>query len=115
MKSRSPKTKNESRLILPPPANTRAESTPFLKAKDIPKKGIARITLLGVMRKSNSQYGAGIEVACKIGNKNYTLTVKYDSGNYSRLYERFGSKKWRGVVKAERKEYKGNEYVAVVD
>ena|SRR5258708_16821288 len=107
--------KNERTLILPHPSSTRDQLAPFLKAKDIPKKRTTPITLLGVMRKSNSRFGEGIEVACKIGSKNYTLTVKYDSGNYSRLFDRFGRKKWNGTVKVERKEYMGHEYVAVVD
>jgi len=113
MKSRN--TKNESTLVLPHPSSTRDQLAPFLRAKDIPKKGTTPITLLGVMRKSNSRFGEGIELACKIGSKNYTLTVKYDSGNYSRLFDRFGRKKWNGMVKVERKEYMGHEYVAVVD
>jgi hypothetical protein len=33
------------------------------------------------------------------------------------LFERFGSDlaNWKGIVKVERMEYLGNEYVAVVD
>jgi hypothetical protein len=34
--------------------------------------------------------------------------------NYSILYERFGPKSWKGVVKVERKEHMGHEYIAVV-
>jgi hypothetical protein len=113
MKSRN--AKNGSTLILPHPSSTRDQLTPFLKAKDLRKKGTTPIALLGVLRKSNSRFGDGIEVACKVGNKNYTLTVKYDSGNYSRLFDRFGRKKWNGIVNVERKEYMGHEYVAVVD
>jgi hypothetical protein len=113
MKTQS--TKTESTTILPPPANTRGELAPFLKAKDLPKKGFAQITLLGGWRKSNSQFGEGIEVPCTLGGKRYTWTIKFDSGNYSRLYERFGNEEWKGVVKVERKEYLGREYVAIVD
>ena len=113
MKSRN--TKIESTTILPPPTNMRAELAPFLKAKDLPKKGVAQITLLGGWRKSNSQFGEGIEVPCTLGGKRYTWTIKFDSGNYSRLYERFGNREWKAVVKVERKEYLGREYVAVAD
>jgi hypothetical protein len=113
MKARNAKT--ESTLILPPPTSKREELTPFLKPKDIPKKGIAQIAFLGGWRKSNSQFGEGIEVPCTLGNKRYTWTIKFDSGNYSRLYERFGNEEWKGIVKVERKEYLGREYVAVAD
>lgn len=69
------------------------------------------------MRKSNTRFGEGIDVACKIGNKEYTWTIKFDSANYRILFERFGSDlaNWKGIVKVERMEYLGNEYVAVVD
>ena len=80
-------------------------------------KGVTKITLLGATRESTSQFGKGIEVACKIGSLQFTWTIKYDSGNYSRLFNRFGSdaEKWKGLVNVERKEYLGHEYVAVVD
>jgi hypothetical protein len=113
MKSRN--TNNESTVILPPPATKSMELAPFLKVTDIATKGITQITLLGDMRKSTSRFGEGIEVACTVGGKRYTWTIKFDSGNYSRLYERFGTKNWKGVAKVERKEYMGHEYVAVVD
>jgi|SRR5262252_3253883 len=114
MKSRN--AKNESSLILPPPTSARSEFAPFLKAKDVPKKGVTQITLLGGWRRSNSRFGEGMEVPCTVNGKRYTWTIKFDSGNYSRLYERFKGKEWKGVVKVERKKHKsGNEYVAVVD
>jgi hypothetical protein len=79
MKSRN--AKNESTVILPRPTSKSNELAPFLKATDIPKKGIAQITLLGNMRKSKSRFGEGIEVACTVGGKRYTWTIKFDSGN----------------------------------
>jgi hypothetical protein len=90
---------------------------PYLKAKDMNAKGITKISLLGAAHKSNSRFGEGIDVPCKIGTKQYTWTIKFDSANYRILFERFGSElaNWKGVVKVERKEYLGNEYVAVVD
>ena len=102
-------------VVLPPPTRKSNELAPFLKAIDIAKEGITQITLLGDMRKSKSRFGEGIEVGCTVGGRRYTWTIKFDSGNYSRLYERFGSKNWKGVVKVARKEYMGREYVAVVD
>ena len=113
MKSRN--TQNEGTVILPPPIRKNLELAPFLKPVDIPKKGITQIMLLGDMRKSKSRFGEGIEVTCTVRGKPYTWTIKFASGNYSRLYVRFGPKKWKGVVKVERKEYMGREYVAVVD
>jgi hypothetical protein len=111
MKSRN--TKNT--LILPPPTRKSTELTAFLKVTDISKDGTTPITLLGDMRQSKSRFGDGIEVACSVGGKRYTWTIKFDSGNYTRLYERFGTKNWKGVVNVERKEYMGREYIAVVD
>jgi hypothetical protein len=103
-------------IVLPPPtASIKDQLAPFLKPKDIAENGITEVTLLGDMRKSKSRFGEGIELACTVGGKLYTWTIKFDSGNYSRLYERFGTKTWKGVVKVERKEYMGHDYVAVVD
>jgi len=115
---KSENTQKESNLILPPPpANGKGELVPFLKAKDISKKGPTQITLLGEGRESSSRLGAGIEITCKIGSEKYAWTIRYDSPNYRRLYERFGSEitNWKGNVKVERKEHMGKEYVAVVD
>jgi len=80
-------------------------------------EGITKIALLGDARQSNSRFGEGVDLVCKIGGKEYTWTIKFDSANYRILFERFGSEleKWKGIVKVERKEYLGNEYVAVAD
>lgn len=77
----------------------------------IPKE----LTMTTQRRQSKSRFGDGIEVACTVGGKRYTWTIKFDSGNYTRLYERFGTKNWKSVVNVERKEYMGREYIAVVD
>jgi hypothetical protein len=66
------------------------------------------------MRKSKSAFGEGVELACTVGGKRFTWTVRFSSVNYSILYERFGPKSWKGVVKVERKEHMGHEYIAVV-
>jgi len=103
--------------VLPPPTSTvKNQLALFLKAKDIAENGNTKITLLGTAGESNSQFGKGIEVACKVGKKEYTWTIKFGSPNYRLLFERFGSDggNWKGVVKVERKVYMGNEYVAVV-
>lgn len=111
MKSRN--TKNT--VILPPPTRKSTELASFLKVMDISESGNTEITLLGDMRQSKSRFGDGIEVACTVGGKRYTWTIKFDSGNYTRLYERFGTKNWKGVVNVERKEYMSHKYIAVVD
>jgi hypothetical protein len=102
-------------VVLPAPTRKSNELDPFLKAIDIAKEGITQITLLGDMRKSKSRFGEGIEVVCTVGKRRFTWTIKFDSGNYPRLYERFGPKNWKGVVEVDRKQYMGREYVAVVD
>jgi hypothetical protein len=115
---KSQNVQKENNLILPPPpASGKGELFPFLKANDIAEKGTTPIALLGEGRESSSRFGDGIEVTCQIGSKKYAWTIKYDSPNYRRLYERFGSEiaKWKGNVKVERKEHMGKEYVAVVD
>ena len=107
----------KSTIVLPPPTgNSENEFPPYLKPKDINQEGLTKINLLGTARQSNSKFGEGIDVACKIGNKEYTWTIKFDSANYRILFERFGSdvENWKGIVKVERKEYKGKQYVAVV-
>lgn len=106
---------NKNTVTLPPPTSKSAELAPFLKATDISKKGITPITLLGRMRKSKSRFGEGIELACTVRGKRFTWTVKFSSVNYALLYERFGSKTWKGIVKVERKEHMGHEYIAVVE
>ena len=101
-----------------PTASTRDQLAPFLKAKDIAEKGNTQITLLGATRKSNSQFGKGIDVACKIGSKEYTWTIKFDSAQLSHACSNASEvtlANWKGIVKVERKEYLGNQYVAVVE
>src|SRR5262249_9389860 len=101
---KSPKAKNKAAVILPLPTSKRTELAPFLKVTDIPKKGITSITLIGDMRKSKILYGEGVELACTVGGKRFTWTVKFSSVNYAILYERFGPRNWKGVVRVERKE-----------
>jgi len=110
------KPKKDTIVLPPPTVSIKDQLAPFLKAKDIAEKGVTKITLLGGTSESNSQFGKGIDVACKIGDQQYTFTIKYLSVNYRILFGRFGSdpENWTGIVEVERKWYKGNEYVAVV-
>jgi hypothetical protein len=89
----------------------------FLKVSDLPRKGNAKLTILGNARESTSQFGEGIELDVKLGNKTFTWTVQYSSVNYTRLYKRFAEdvNKWKGTVNVTRGEYAGKEYIKVVD
>jgi hypothetical protein len=88
---------------------------PWLTPEVFGKSGKGTVNL-GTMRASNSQFGEGIILDVKVNGSMYSWTVKYSSGNYSRLYKRFGGseKKWKGPVKVEVKEYMGKKYIAVV-
>jgi len=52
----------------------------------------------------------------KVDGSTYSLTVKYSSGNYSKLHKKFGDleNNWKGPVKVEVKEYLGNKHIGVV-
>lgn len=97
-----------------PDANGNQDFNPWLTVEALGKAGKASMTIIGNPRKSTSQFGEGVIVDVKIGNAEYSWTVKFASGNYSRLVERLGKPdKWRGKVNIEVKEYMGKEYVAV--
>ena len=89
---------------------------PWLTPEVLGKSGKGTVALLGTMRPSNSEYGEGIVLDAKVGGSLYSWTVRYDTPNYSKLHERFGDseKNWKGAVKVEVKEHKGNEYIAIV-
>ena len=89
---------------------------PWLTPEVLGKSGKGTVALLGTMRPSNSEYGEGIVLDVKVGGSLYSWTVRYETPNYSRLHERFGDseKNWKGAVKVEVKEHKGNEYIAIV-
>lgn len=91
---------------------------PYLKAKDLPKKGNVKITLTGDVRESSGKFGDGIDVGVKIGAKTFSCTVKFESGNYRRLIEAHTKnvKKWKGkTMTATRDTYLGNAYVKFID
>jgi hypothetical protein len=89
---------------------------PWLTPEALGKSGKSAVTLLGKMRSSNSEYGEGIVLVVKIGGSLYAWTVRYDTPNYSKLHDKFGDseKNWKGAVKVEVKEHKGNEYIAII-
>lgn len=87
---------------------------PFLKAAEIPEKG-GKITLLGNMRTAQAGGFSDYLIDVRIGKETRTLGLKRASGNYRRLFERFGSNpaKWKGAVKVVRAVNMGKEYVQV--
>jgi hypothetical protein len=100
----------------PENGNGSTDYNPWLTPEVFGKSGEGTVNLLGTMRAGNSQFGEGIILDVKANGSMFSWTVKYASGNYSRLHKRFGAseKKWKGPVKVEVKEYMGKEYVAVV-
>jgi hypothetical protein len=101
-----------------PQAAGGGDFAPYLKAKDLPKKGNVKLTLTGDVRESSGKFGDGIDVGVKLGAKLYSLTVKFESGNYRRLIEAFtkNTKKWKSkVMTATVDTYLGNKYVKFLD
>ena len=100
----------------PENGNGSTDYNPWLTPEAFGSSGKGTVNLLGTMRVSNSQFGEGIILDVKANGSMFSWTVKYSSGNYSKLHKRFGDaeKKWKGSVKVEVKEYMGKEYVAVV-
>lgn len=100
------------------PQNSRGSTDfdPWLTPEVFGKSGRGTVNLLGTMRASNSEFGEGIILDVNVNGSKFSWTVKYSSGNYSRLHERFGDseEKWKGPVKVEVKEYMGKKYVAAV-
>lgn len=104
------------KLALPEPEQAgSADYNPWLTPEALGRSGKGTLTIMGNMRESSSQFGAGIVIDVRLGNANYSWTIKFSSGNYSRLVKRFGKNpdSWKGKVAVETKEYMGKEYVAV--
>jgi hypothetical protein len=95
--------------------NSSAEYHPWLTPVVFGKSGKGAVTLQGTMRPGNSQFGDGIILDVKVSGSPFSWTVKYSSGNYSKLHKKFGDTEsnWKGPVKVEVKEYLGNKYIAV--
>ena len=100
----------------PENGNRSTDYDPWLTPEVFGKSGKGTVNLLGTMRPSNSQFGEGIILDVQVNGSKFSWTVKYSSGNYSRLHKRFGDseEKWKGQVKVEVKEHKEKAYVAVV-
>ena len=96
------------------PAPEGGSFNPFLKVKDLGKKRAGNIKILGV-RDAPPDSFSEIVIEVQVGTKKRDWGMKFSSGNYRRLFERFGAnpRKWKGVVEVGVKEYAGKEYVAV--
>jgi hypothetical protein len=108
--------KNANFELPNPEGGKREDLAPFLKSHDLPNGDRVKAKITSNARKSVSRFGAGVIVDVKIGNKKHALFVKFASGNYSRLFERFGkdASKWRGTLELERGNHLGKDYVKVV-
>ena len=100
----------------PEKSESSTDYPPWLTPEVFGKSGKGTVTLLGTMRASNSEFGEGIVLDGKVNGSPHSWTVRYDTPNYLKLYERFGvsEKNWKGAVKVEVKEHKGREYIAIV-
>lgn len=101
--------------LLPEPQSG-GDFDPFLKASDIGKLGTtATITITGGPEESESEF-SDATMPVRFKGRDYALGIKWEGGNYARLFKRFGAnpKKWKGTVKVEVKRFKKKDYVAVV-
>jgi hypothetical protein len=107
---------NTSLIRKPANENGSTDYYPWLTPEVFGKSGKGTVTLLGTMRAGNSQFGESIIFDVKVNGSMFSWTVKYSTGNYSRLHKKFGDTEsnWKGPVKVEVKEYLGNKYIAVV-
>lgn len=117
MKAPAPANQNKTLAKAPAPVNSGGSGSSYLKAEHIAQRGTTAITFLGGASASTGQYGAGVDLPVAIGKKKFTFTVKFESGNYPRLYARFGDNfaKWKGKVKVCVAQHLGKNYVQVVD
>jgi hypothetical protein len=115
MREPTGKSKKKKTGGLPEPESG-GDFAPFLKAGDIGKIGkTAIITVLGPPVETESEFSDAV-MPVKFKGSEYALGIKWNGGNYSRLFKRFGrnERKWKGQVKVEVKHFKKNDYVAVV-
>lgn len=120
MPLRAPKGKTGTRNTrnsggLPEPSSG-GDFDPFLKAADVGKLGTrAKIEIMGAPVEQESEFSDAI-MPVRFKKNDYAFGIKWDGGNYARLYKRFGAseKKWKGTVTIEIKRFKKRDYVAVV-
>lgn len=96
---------------LPAPAG--GSFNPFLKPEVLGKKETGTLQILGV-RDAPPDSFSEIVIEVSFARKNYDWGMKFSSGNYRRLFEKFGAnpKKWKGAITVGVKEYAGKKYVA---
>jgi hypothetical protein len=90
----------------------------FLRAADIGRGKVGATGTLAFLgekpRKIESKFGVQYAFPVKMKGKLYDLPVKVDSGNHRRLFDRFGKKPPKGIVRVEIKDYAGRAYIAIV-
>lgn len=103
-------TKNRTGSL---PAPEGGSFNPFLKPEALGKKQAGTLAILGV-RDAPPDSFSEIIIETRIGGKLYDWGMKFNSGNYRRLFDRFGAnpKKWKGSIQVGVKEYAGKKYVA---
>ena len=76
----------------------------------------AKIKVLGPPEMTPDSEFSDMQMPVEYKGSRYALGMKISSGNYARLYKRFGAseKKWKGVIAVEIKHFKKNDFVAVV-
>jgi len=87
---------------------------PFLKPEHLGKSQTGKIQILGV-RDAPPDSFSDIVVEVTLRGKKYDLGLRFSSGNYRRLHDRFGSnpRKWRGQADVCVKEFRNKNYVAI--
>ena len=88
----------------------------FFKPKHLGKNGSGSVLVLGVRDAPQNSF-SDVVIEVRMGKVTFDWGMKFSSGNYRRLHERFGSNpsKWKGKVNVGIKEYAGKKYVAVLD
>lgn len=107
--------KNNMALPQPPAQENSKDRSPKLEVKHIGKKG-STIALQGTGRETSSDFGDSLVMDVKLGAKEYAWFVRMDSGNYRKLFKRFGNNisKWKGKVNVVTDTYLSNKYIKVV-
>lgn len=98
------------------PDPTGGDFDPFFNAGVVGKLGAKGVMdVLGAPEENKTEF-SDMQMPVKYKGAKYSMGLKVASGNYARLFARFGNdpKKWRGKVNVEVKHFKANDYVAVV-
>jgi hypothetical protein len=84
---------------------------PFLKAEDVPASGQIEMKVLGNVRSFEGDYGLKLNMDVEIKGKKYSFGVKPTNPGLRVIINSLAERK---VIKVERGEYNGNDYVKIV-